>query len=123
MGAEKKRKKSRKKKGKAIPRHSVYVIRLDDEVLKSGRFLKENPQYEDGKPCAYVGMTGLTPEERFAQHKAGIKSGKGFAHKYGKYLMRKQFEHLNPMTFEEAVAQEPELAEKLRAKGWGVWSN
>ena len=41
--------------------HHVYVVYL------------RNPK-SDGRAGYYVGMTGLTPEERFANHKKGIKS-------------------------------------------------
>jgi len=39
--------------------HNVYVVYL------------KNPN-GDGKAGYYVGMTGLTPEQRFENHKAGI---------------------------------------------------
>lgn len=29
-----------------------------------------------GKPCVYVGMMGTSPDERFDEHKAGIKTNK-----------------------------------------------
>ena len=41
--------------------HSVYVVYL------------RNPS-GDGKAGYYVGMTGLTPEQRFANHLAGKKA-------------------------------------------------
>jgi hypothetical protein len=31
--------------------------------------LERNPNRNPKKPCMYVGMTGLKPEERFANHK------------------------------------------------------
>ncbi len=34
------------------------------------------------RPCVYVGMTGLDPDERFDKHKAGIKSNR-FVRVYG----------------------------------------
>ena len=51
-------------------RHYVYVIELDKDVLYESKFKKANPEYEAGKPCVYVGMTGLDPDTRFDQHKA-----------------------------------------------------
>jgi predicted GIY-YIG superfamily endonuclease len=98
----------------------VYVIRLDPKVLTSTAFRSRNPQYRDGKPCAYVGRTGRTPEERFKQHKEGYKANR-FARRYGLYLMRRQFERKNPMTYEDSMLAEVALAERLRAKGWAVW--
>jgi len=37
-------------------------------------------------PCLYVGMTGLTPEERFANHKAGTKAA-AVVKRYGLRLL------------------------------------
>jgi len=67
-------------------KHFVYVIELDKDVLYEPKFKKANPNYVTGKPCVYVGMTGLDPDRRFDQHKAGIKANK-YAKKYGLRLM------------------------------------
>ena len=56
--------------------YSVYVIELLKEVLYEAKFKKCNPDYIAGKPCVYVGMTGLDPDLRFDKHKAGIQSNK-----------------------------------------------
>jgi len=103
-------------------RFNVYVIALDKAVLQKRKFMKENPNYINGKPCVYVGMTAKTPDERFQQHKAGYKSGK-YVKQFGRYMRRKLFERLNPLTYEEAQNIEKELAHKLKKKGYGVWWN
>ena len=54
--------------------HNVYVVLLDPAVGRIRRIRRENPNREVRKPCVYVGMTGLTPEERFANHKQRIKA-------------------------------------------------
>jgi hypothetical protein len=100
--------------------HNVYVVRLDPAVLEVKKFRDANPAYIDGKPCVYVGMTGLTPGERFDNHKRGYKANR-FVRKYGLYLMRQKFERLNPMSWAKARRMEEKLAEKLRAKGFAVW--
>lgn len=64
-------------------------------------------------PCVYVGMTGLTPEERFENHKKGIKAA-GVVKRYGVKLLPELYAHLNPMPFEAAVQMEQDLAEDLR---------
>jgi predicted GIY-YIG superfamily endonuclease len=87
--------------------HSVYVV-----------FLR-NPK-GDGKAGYYVGMTGLTPEERFANHKAGIKAAK-VVQKYGVRLVPKLYAHLNPMTYEKAQRMEVALADSLRKRGYQVF--
>jgi hypothetical protein len=53
--------------------YSVYVIELSKDALNEGRFVKGNPDYVPGRPCVYVGMTGLDPDVRFDKHKAGIQ--------------------------------------------------
>jgi predicted GIY-YIG superfamily endonuclease len=59
----------------APPHHHVYVV-----------FLR-NPR-GDGRAGYYVGMTGLTPDERFANHKNGIK-GASIVKRCGERLVPK----------------------------------
>ena len=101
---------------------SVYVIRLDEAVLKNRGFRAANPGYVKGSPCVYVGATGLSPEERFANHKSGHKAN-WYAQSHGEALMPELFRHLNPMTRQRALATEMSLAEELRKEGFGVWQN
>lgn len=101
---------------------NLYVIRLDDEVLQRRKFLKANPDYQPGKPCMYVGVTSHDPVVRFKQHKEGYKASR-FARDYGRYLMWKKFEHLNPIPAGDARVRERALAVELRRKGYGVWQN
>jgi hypothetical protein len=99
--------------------HNVYVILLDDAVLKHPSILRQNPTRDPAKPCVYVGMTGLPVEHRFENHKHGYKSA-WVVEKYGVRLLPELFAHLNPMPFEAAVQMEMELAEDLRAEGYTV---
>src|ERR671928_812405 len=87
--------------------HSVYVVYL------------RNPR-GDGKAGYYVGMTGLTPEQRFDNHKKGIKAA-GVVRRFGQRLVPKLYAHLNPMSYDDAVKMERELADKLRADGYQVF--
>ena len=107
---------------KSDARYNIYVIELNEAVLKNKKFMKANPGYVVGKPCVYVGMTARTPEERFEQHKTGYKAAK-FAHKYGVRLKPRLFRSHNPMTFAEARWMEVEKARRLRKRGYGVWQN
>ena len=102
--------------------HNVYVVELDRAVLKDSKFMAANPNCDRSKACFYVGMTGLTPEERFENHKRGHKASR-FVKKCGKWLRRRMYRKLNPMTYEEAQRMEVLLAERLRAKGHGVWQH
>jgi predicted GIY-YIG superfamily endonuclease len=100
--------------------YHVYVIELSKDVLFEGRFRKANPGYRTGKPCVYVGMTGLDPDLRFDKHKAGIQANRYVEH-YGLRLMPELYEIYGPMTYDEACALEVELAIDLRESGYGVW--
>ena len=103
--------------------YSVYVIELDKEVLQSRKFRKRNPHMNPRLVCFYVGQTNHDPIVRFKQHKIGYKSNR-FVKKYGLRLIPRKFKKYNPIkTREEAEKIEQRLANKLRAKGHGVWSN
>ena len=101
---------------------SVYVIRLDEAVLKHRRYRAANPGYVKGAPCVYVGATGVSPEERFANHKSGHKAN-WYAQTYGDALLPELYAHLNPMTYQRALATEITLADELRQEGFAVWQN
>jgi hypothetical protein len=51
--------------------HSVCVILLDPAMLRHPSILRSNPKRDPAKPCVYVGMTGLSVEHRFQNHKRG----------------------------------------------------
>lgn len=100
--------------------HNVYVIELDPAVLEESRFSAANPSHDAEKPCVYVGSTGLTPEKRFENHKAGYKSNR-FVELYGLRLLPLLYEEYNPLSYEDACEMEEELAKMLREKGYAVW--
>ena len=91
----------------AAAHHSVYVVYL------------RNPK-GDGRPGYYVGMTGLDPEQRFRNHKAGVKAAR-IVKKCGERLVPKLYAHLNPMRYEKAVEMEVTLADSLRKRGFQVF--
>ena len=99
--------------------HNVYVVLLDAAVSKIRKVRAENPKRDPKNPCVYVGMTGLTPEERFANHKAGIKDA-WVVKRYGVLLLPELYAHLNPMPFDAAAQMEKDLAEDLRRAGYTV---
>ncbi|MEO8740869.1 MAG: hypothetical protein ABI537_14355 [Casimicrobiaceae bacterium] len=100
--------------------HNVYVIELSRDILDEPRFRKANPEYQTGKPCVYVGMTGLAPDDRFDKHKTGVKANK-FVQRYGQRLLPLLYEVYNPMPYEGAQEMEVELGIALREEGYGVW--
>ena len=87
--------------------HSVYVVYLKDPK-------------GDGRAAYYVGMTGLTPEERFLNHKAGLKAAR-VVKRFGVRLVPKLYAHLNPMPYKKAVEMEVMLADSLRKRGYMVY--
>ena len=99
--------------------HSVYVVLLDPAVGKMRKVRAANPKRDRKKPCLYVGMTGLTPEERFANHKADTKVA-WVVTRFGIRLLPELYEHLNPMPYEAAAKMEVDLAEDLRRAGYTV---
>ena len=91
----------------AARHHHVYVVYL------------RNPK-GDGRAGYYVGMTGLTPEARFENHKKGLKAA-GIVKRCGERLVPRLYAHLNPMTYAEALEMERTLADQLRARGYQVF--
>jgi hypothetical protein len=74
----------------------------------------------DGQAGYYVGMTGLTPERRFENHRNGIKAAR-VVRTFGVRLVPKLYAHLNPMSYAKAAAMEGVLAESLRRCGYVVY--
>ncbi|HYG21146.1 MAG TPA: hypothetical protein VEH04_00080 [Verrucomicrobiae bacterium] len=99
--------------------HHVYVILLNPAAARVRKLRAANPGRNPEKPCVYVGMTGLDPEQRFANHKAGIKDAP-IVKKFGVRLMPELYAHLNPMPFEAAAQMEVDLAEDLKRSGYTV---
>lgn len=97
----------------------MYVVQLDAKAAKLRKVLAANPRRDPARPCLYVGMTGLLPEERFWNHKNGEKAA-WLVRRYGIKLLPELFAHLNPMPFEAAAQMERELSEDLRAQGYTV---
>src|SRR5260221_6070974 len=92
--------------------HNVYVVLLNAAVSKIRNVRAANPNRDRKKPCLYVGMTGLTPEERFENHAAGIKSA-WVVKRYRIRLLPELYEHLNPMPFDAAAQMANDFAEDL----------
>ncbi len=99
--------------------HNVYVVLLDPAAGRLRPVRAANPNRDPKMPCVYVGMTGLDPQERFANHLAGIKAA-SVVKRYGIRLLPELYQHLNPMPFEAATRMEMDLAEDLRRAGYTV---
>jgi predicted GIY-YIG superfamily endonuclease len=97
----------KKRKSSGSDHHCVYVVYL------------RNPR-GDGKAGYYVGMTGLAPEQRFQNHKQGIKAA-GVVKRCGERLVPRLYAHLNPMPYAKAKEMEGLLADSLRKRGFVVY--
>ena len=102
-------------------RHSVYAIELDRAAWKNRAFRERNPGGAAGG-CLYIGVTGLTPEARFARHRAGTQSAR-LVHAHGVRLRLDLVEGFARLPYRIAVEMEPRLAAWLRAQGFAVWQN
>ena len=104
--------------------HNLYVIELKPDVfVLEAKFPEANPGYMPGAlPCVYVGMTGLTPDERFREHQRGNHAAR-LVKRYGIRLLPQLYQHFNPMPYALATAMEPELARQFREQGYGVWQH
>lgn len=102
-------------------RHSVYAIELDRGVWKHRAFRARNPGGAAGG-CLYIGVTGLTPEERFERHRMGMQSGR-FVRAHGRRLRLDLVEGFTRLPYRIAARMEPKLAAWLRAQGFAVWQN
>src|SRR5258706_7881348 len=76
--------------------HSVYVVLLDSRAAAESKIRRANPHRDPAKPCVYVGMTGLKPEERFHNHKQGIKPAR-VVQRHGSQLLTALYAYYNPM--------------------------
>ena len=116
-----KRRTYRKLRAEQQPKHhhNVYVVLLDPAAGRLRAVRAANPKRDPKKPCVYVAMTGLTPEEPFANHKAGTKAA-WVVKRYGLRLLPQLYAHLNPMPFEATAQMEKDLAEDLRRAGYTV---
>ncbi|NBQ69804.1 MAG: hypothetical protein EBU46_13675 [Nitrosomonadaceae bacterium] len=87
--------------------------------MNQRRLLRQNPDRDPSKPAVYVGSTGLTPEQRFVKHKAGLKQN-NLVKQFGVELLPELYKNYNPMPFRKAEEVERWLAAKLRAEGYTV---
>ena len=103
--------------------YSVYVIELRPDVMEKKSFAGKNAERREDKPCLYVGQTARAPEERFAQHLAGVRSSR-IVKEYGVRLRPRLYANVGPFeTRAESERAETKLAERLRRRGFAVWSN
>jgi hypothetical protein len=102
--------------------HNVYVVELKPEVWSVRKFQNKNPHFLGDKLYLYVGMTGLSPKERFRNHKRGHKANY-LVREFGLRLLPHFYKSFNPMPYKVAAAVEANLADRLRKEGFAVGQN
>ena len=100
---------------------NLYVITLDPQVLGRREFRDANPNYIEGMPCVYVGITIHAPGDRFEQHRVGYRSSK-YPRRYGVELALDLIDGFDKTGLEEDD-WEPALANWLRQQGCAVWQH
>lgn len=76
--------------------YHLYVTELRPEVLEKKKVASKNAERREGKPCVYVGQTARTPEERFAQHLAGVRSSR-IVREFGVRLRPRFYRNAGPL--------------------------
>ena len=99
----------------------VYAILLDPAVAKESAFVKKNPKWTPDKPAFYIGMTSLSVEERFEEHRTGSKNPSRIAHEYGRDLRMDVVTDRRVVRRKWAMENENRLVRNLRAQGFGAW--
>ena len=100
-------------------RYSIYVVLLDDYVGTLPQMRRRNPKRDPSKPYVYVGLTPLRTDRRFDFRRA-TPEHEWRVHKFGVRLMPELYHCSHPMTCEQALLTAKELADDLRATGFGV---
>lgn len=106
------------KKGPKTGHFHVYVVELDPEIM-----MLRKPRFagKPNKPCVYVGQTGLTPKERFKNHKRGYKASR-HVRDYGLKLLPKLYKKYNPLNdWPQSIEVESALAKELHSLGYTVY--
>jgi len=100
---------------------NLYIITLHPEVLARKEFRDANPNYIEGMPCVYVGITIHDPGDRYKQHKTGYKCSK-YPRMFGVELAMELMEGFEETALTDKE-KEPALADWLRDQGYAVWQN
>jgi len=106
---------------KSGKRRNLYIITLHPDVLARKEFRDANPNYIEGMPCVYVGITIHDPGDRYEQHKTGYKCCK-YPRKFGVELAMELIDGFEATALTDKE-KEPALADWLRDQGYAVWQN
>ena len=93
--------------------HKVYVIELEENA-------KTKLCNPTSGPVVYVGLTGLSLEKRFENHKNGRQSS-SVVKKHGIAMIPQLTEEINPMSYSQAKEMEVTFARFLNTLGFNVF--
>jgi hypothetical protein len=115
--------------GQIVTSRAPFNPAMTDALVKAARAVQPEPaatppkslfwvyvallKYENGEHRLYVGLTGLTPDRRYLNHKAGRRASKSVL-KHGVGLLPALYKHLGPLGRNAAGDTEVDLAEALR---------
>jgi hypothetical protein len=97
-------------------------VELEAAAADDPEFVAANPEMIPGGLCLYVGLTGLSPQKRFRNHRRGHKAAR-IVRRHGRRLLPAFYRQYNPVPFEVGKVLEPWLAARLRERRFGVWQN
>jgi hypothetical protein len=103
--------------------YSVYVLHLHPESGSTKKMKRQNSLDDDFKGFLYVGMTGLSVEERINNHVSGYKSCNLVKRFYTGEVFVDYPEHGRKFDWRTAVEKEFEVADSLRKKGYCTYQN
>jgi len=103
-------------------KYYLYAIVLQKDVLNNARFREANPGYVAPKNCYYIGSSSHDPHTRFLQHKRGYRSSK-WVREFGRFVAPRRCKEMVETRPNDRDVQERLYAERLRAKGYGIWQN
>ena len=104
--------------------YRIYIVELDDAVLRCADVRERNPHHTDRRGCLYVGQTAKDPDLRFDQHKQGGRLASRKVRDHGVRLRPDLYKHIPPLESRgEAEEREGEVARALQEEGWVVWWN
>ena len=99
--------------------YSIYVVLVDDYVGTLPSIRRRNPNRDVSKPCLYIGITPKRVGRRF-DFRTATGGLEWRVRRFGFRLMPELYEQFSPMAYETALQAAEQLAEDLRAKGFGV---
>jgi hypothetical protein len=110
----------------------VYAFQLCESIKKEKNFLKHNPNIDITKPAFYVGQTSKSRNERYSEHRGGIRANR-FMEIFGldtyeaadkTYELAKLFNvPVDNLRYYEAQENEFKLTTLLQENGYGAYCN